>query len=142
MLREPGTADLTADVNYSTLQKAVNTLGRCSDSGREMEGLVVELDNMRVRWGLQGWVAMVPWPRTSFSTRWVLEEEWRYVDLPTFSGHAHNHPGGQVLLQRATSAQAKDLLSGYEMLTHPEKMGTRYKFMALTPSPDHIPTPF
>jgi len=48
----------------------------------------------------------------------------------------------QVLLQRATPHQARDLLSSYEMLTSPEKMGDRFKFLTVTPSPNHIPTPF
>ena len=41
MLKDPGTADLTADVNYGVLQKAVSTLGKCRGDGRrEMEVMV------------------------------------------------------------------------------------------------------
>ena len=48
----------------------------------------------------------------------------------------------QVLLQGATPTQVKDLLSGYEVLTSPDKMGHRFKFLTITPSPQHMPTPF
>lgn len=48
----------------------------------------------------------------------------------------------QALLKTASPSQAKDLLSSYEMLTSPEKMGERFKFLTITSSPTHIPTPF
>ena len=48
----------------------------------------------------------------------------------------------QVLLQKASPSQAQDLLSSYKMLTSPEEMGERFKFMAITASDKHIPTPF
>ena len=48
----------------------------------------------------------------------------------------------QALLDKASPSDTRDLLSGYEMLTSPEKMGHRYKFLTITSSPSHIPTPF
>ena len=33
MLKEPGTADLTADVNYGVLQKVVDTVGKHGRGG-------------------------------------------------------------------------------------------------------------
>lgn len=48
----------------------------------------------------------------------------------------------QALLKGASPAQARDLLTGYQMLTSPEKMGERFKFFTITTSPSHIPTPF
>lgn len=97
VLKDPGTADLTADVNYGILQKVVSTLGV----------------------GCHG-----PINQNKFLHKMGIRRRL------------------EVLLQKATQDQAKDLLSGYEMLTHPEKMGNRYKFMALSPLSQHIPTPF
>ena len=51
-------------------------------------------------------------------------------------------PPLQALLKAASPSQAKDLLSSYEMLTSPDKMGERFKFLTITSSPTHIPTPF
>lgn len=48
----------------------------------------------------------------------------------------------QALLENAGPSQAEQLLSGYEMLTSPEQMGQRFKFLTITSSPSHIPTPF
>lgn len=46
------------------------------------------------------------------------------------------------LLKEASPEEAKDLVSSYEMLTSPEKMGERFKFFAITSSPSHSPVPF
>lgn len=46
------------------------------------------------------------------------------------------------LLNKASPSETEHLLSGYEMLTSPEKMGERFKFLTITSSPSHIPTPF
>ena len=51
-------------------------------------------------------------------------------------------PTHQGLMKEATPAQAKDLVSSYEMLTSPQEMGERFKFMTITSSPNHIPVPF
>ena len=48
----------------------------------------------------------------------------------------------QVLLKSATRSQSDRLVSDYEMLTSPKKMGDRYKFMAITRHQRHSPTPF
>ena len=37
----------------------------------------------------------------------------------------------QVLMEKASVEQRKDLITGYDMLTNPRKMGERFKFMAL-----------
>ncbi len=61
-------------------------------------------------------------------------------DIPyTWTSIAH---AGQALLSKANSAQAKDLLSSYELLTSRDKMGERFKFLTITSSHTHIPTPF
>ena len=38
MLKEPGTADLTADVNYGVIQKVVSAVGKCGRGGGEGDG--------------------------------------------------------------------------------------------------------
>jgi NADH dehydrogenase [ubiquinone] 1 alpha subcomplex assembly factor 7 len=53
----------------------------------------------------------------------------------------------QVLLGTADDVQRKNLISGYDMLTNPNKMGDRFKFMALlqrTPDIDssYVPAGF
>ncbi|KAK7104723.1 protein arginine methyltransferase NDUFAF7, mitochondrial-like [Littorina saxatilis] len=50
----------------------------------------------------------------------------------------------QMLLQRAKQEDWKSLVTGYDMLTNPTKMGERFKFMALmNPSlPDYVPAGF
>lgn len=48
----------------------------------------------------------------------------------------------QALLKGASPAEAKDLVTSYQMLTSPEQMGERFKFLAITSSPAHIPVPF
>ena len=45
-------------------------------------------------------------------------------------------------MKGATPSQAKDLVSSYEMLTSPEKMGERFKFFTITSSSTHVPLPF
>ncbi len=42
----------------------------------------------------------------------------------------------------ANPSQAKDIVSSYEMLTSPEKMGHRFKFISLTAHPQLVPVPF
>lgn len=48
----------------------------------------------------------------------------------------------QVLMKGSTPSQARDLISSYETLTSPEKMGHRFKFFSISHHPDHIPVPF
>ncbi|XP_067681728.1 protein arginine methyltransferase NDUFAF7, mitochondrial-like [Haliotis asinina] len=50
----------------------------------------------------------------------------------------------QVLLQKADQEAWKDLISGYDMLTNPKKMGERFKFLALMNprQKDYIPAGF
>lgn len=48
----------------------------------------------------------------------------------------------QVLLDKADPVTARSLTTSYEWLTNPDKMGERFKFMAVTNSSQHIPTPF
>lgn len=48
----------------------------------------------------------------------------------------------EVLLKSASPEQAKGLVASYELLTSPEQMGERFKFLAITKSNNHIPTPF
>lgn len=42
----------------------------------------------------------------------------------------------------ASLSQAQDLTSSYEVLTSPKHMGERFKFLAITASPKHMPLPF
>ena len=39
---------------------------------------------------------------------------------------------------KADRSQRKDILSGVELLTHPEKMGERFKFLALLQKRDSL----
>ncbi|XP_064402936.1 protein arginine methyltransferase NDUFAF7, mitochondrial-like [Halichondria panicea] len=48
----------------------------------------------------------------------------------------------EVLMRGANPSQARDIVSSYEMLTSPEKMGHRFKFMSLTAHPQLVPVPF
>ena len=45
-------------------------------------------------------------------------------------------------MRGATPSQARDCVTSYEMLTSPEKMGHRFKFMSLTSHPQLVPVPF
>ena len=45
-------------------------------------------------------------------------------------------------MKGATSSQARDFITSYEMLTSPEKMGQRFKFMSITSHPQIVPVPF
>ncbi len=45
-------------------------------------------------------------------------------------------------MRGADPSQAKDYVSSYEMLTSPEKMGHRFKFLSLTAHPQLVPVPF
>lgn len=46
----------------------------------------------------------------------------------------------EMLIQSANANEVDNLKSGYELLTHPDKMGTRFKFLAMFPSVlrDHL----
>ena len=48
----------------------------------------------------------------------------------------------QALMKGASSSQAQDLVSSYEVLTSPKQMGQRFKFLSITSNQQHIPTPF
>lgn len=41
-------------------------------------------------------------------------------------------------MMKADRSQRKDILSGVELLTHPEKMGERFKFLALLQKRDSL----
>ena len=45
-------------------------------------------------------------------------------------------------MKGASSSQVEDLVSSYEVLTSPEKMGERFKFLTITSDPQHTPIPF
>ena len=49
-----------------------------------------------------------------------------------------------MLLEKAEREHWKTLVTGYDMLTNPQKMGERFKFLALMnpPSPKYIPAGF
>ena len=48
----------------------------------------------------------------------------------------------QILMNSVSPAEARSLVSGYEMLTSPEKMGEKFKLFSVTSSPVHVPVPF
>ncbi|CAL1541638.1 unnamed protein product [Lymnaea stagnalis] len=84
-LEEPGTADLTADVDFSYLKQFV-------DNDVKVFGPITQerfLNNMGIGFRLQ------------------------------------------VLLQKSSQDQWSSLISGYRMLTSPEQMGERFKFMSI-----------
>ncbi|XP_025104336.1 protein arginine methyltransferase NDUFAF7, mitochondrial-like isoform X2 [Pomacea canaliculata] len=96
-LLEPGSADLTADVDFSYLKgcaKEVSVFGPITQQSFLMNmGIGVRL---------------------------------------------------QMLLQKARQENWKTLLTGYDMLTNPEKMGQRFKFFAMIKptSEDYVPAGF
>ena len=87
VLSEPGTADLTADVDFLYLKQFINNEKVISHGPVTQEHF---LHNMGITTRLQ------------------------------------------VLLNKATNEQRKNLITGYDMLINPDKMGTRFKFFALT----------
>eukprot|EP00058_Branchiostoma_floridae_P024793 XP_002610283.1 hypothetical protein BRAFLDRAFT_126844 [Branchiostoma floridae] len=88
VLQEPGSADLTADVDFSYLRHM------CAGKDKALtHGPITQrefLENMAIELRLQ------------------------------------------VLQRNADESQRKDLLSGYDMLTNPDKMGDRFKFFSIT----------
>jgi len=86
VLSEPGTADLTADVDFSYLKRFVNTEQVSSFGPVTQEHF---LHSMGIATRLQ------------------------------------------MLFSNANDEQRKSLLTGYDMLTNPNKMGDRFKFLAL-----------
>ncbi|XP_066281071.1 protein arginine methyltransferase NDUFAF7, mitochondrial-like [Branchiostoma lanceolatum] len=88
VLQEPGSADLTADVDFSYLRH----MCMCKDK------------------------VVTHGPMTQ---REFLENMGIELRL-------------QVLQRNADKSQRKDLLSGYDMLTNPDKMGDRFKFFSIT----------
>lgn len=97
-LSEPGMADLTADVNFSYLQKNISS---------------------------------------QVSTFGPITQE-KFL---------HNMGIGvrlQVLLSSASTEQRKSLITGYDMLTNPAKMGERFKFFAILEklNDDYFPAGF
>ena len=56
----------------------------------------------------------------------------------------NNHFCFQMLLEKAKQEQWKSLITGYDMLTNPSKMGERFKFFALMnpSSGDYVPAGF
>ncbi|CAG5127418.1 unnamed protein product [Candidula unifasciata] len=88
-LVDPGTADLTADVDFSYLKNMVS-----DNDGVSVFGPITQarfLSNMGIGLRLQ------------------------------------------TLLQNASQDHWSDLVSGYKMLTSPEQMGERFKFMSILP---------
>ena len=89
-LVDPGTADLTADVDFSQLKKDFEAANKCITFG--------------------------PITQNQFLLNMEAEERIK------------------VLLESCQSDEQRELLkSGYEMLVHPDKMGTRFKFLAVFP---------
>lgn len=89
-LVEPGTADLTADVNFAHIKSIAE-------------------QNERV-------ITLGPVEQSEFLSR--MGGETRLTNL----------------IEKSTSSEdASSLKSGYEMLTDPTKMGSRFKFFAIFP---------
>ncbi|XP_050406511.2 protein arginine methyltransferase NDUFAF7, mitochondrial [Patella vulgata] len=87
VLVEPGTADITADVDFSYLKRMVQPVGVITHGPKEQGKF---LHNMGIGIRLQ------------------------------------------ALLQNANAGEWKDMLSGYDMLVNPKKMGERFKFLGIT----------
>ncbi|CAL4080592.1 unnamed protein product, partial [Meganyctiphanes norvegica] len=87
-LQEPGTADLTADVDFSYLRQ--QTEDHCVSFGPVSQAFF--LKNIGIELRLQN------------------------------------------LLKTSSHEQQRNLLSGYKMITSPEQMGERFKFMAIFPA--------
>lgn len=88
-LIDPGTADLTADVNFHEMKK------------------LLEEDNRLVTFG--------PVEQGTFLTKMGGKERL------------------DVLLSSCEESQKESLISGYDMITNPQKMGSRFKFLSLFP---------
>ncbi|XP_059162321.1 protein arginine methyltransferase NDUFAF7, mitochondrial-like [Physella acuta] len=94
-LDQPGTADLTADVDFSYLK-------RCINAKVNVYGPITQerfLNNMGIGYRLQS------------------------------------------LLQHTSQEHWSSLISGYKMLTSPEQMGERFKFMSIMPRMEKSYTP-
>lgn len=86
---EPGTADLTADVNFFSMKR------------------ILEADNKLIAFG--------PVEQGTFLNRMGAKERL------------------EVLLKNCDESQRDALISGYDMIVNPEKMGSRFKFLSLFP---------
>lgn len=87
-LEEPGTADLTADVDFAYLKRQVDN--HCVTFGPVTQAFF--LKNMGIELRLQN------------------------------------------LLKNSSNEQHRELISGYKMITSPDQMGERFKFMAIFPA--------
>ncbi|XP_041354570.1 protein arginine methyltransferase NDUFAF7, mitochondrial-like isoform X2 [Gigantopelta aegis] len=98
VLKDPGSADLTADVDFAYLKKVTENLVKTYGPITQQ----TFLENMGIGVRLQ------------------------------------------VLLQKASTENWKDLISGYKMLTDKDKMGERFKFLAILKQKDsnYIPAGF
>lgn len=91
VLIDPGTADLTADVDFRRMKKVAQRDDRLTVVGPVSQG--------------------------------------------DFIARLKGHERLEMLIESATDPNEVDKLkSGYEMLTHPDKMGSRFKFLAMFPS--------
>lgn len=93
---EPGSADITADVNFAHLKE------------------IFEADEKLITYG--------PVEQKDFLTK--MEAHLRLENL----------------LKKAPESEHESLKSGFEMLTNPEKMGSRFKFFSIFPHvlKDHL----
>lgn len=93
---DPGTADLTADVNFSEVKK------------------ILEADDRLITFG--------PVEQGKFLLE--MEAEARL----------------QFLLENCNETMKESLISGFDMIVNPEKMGSRFKFLSMFPSVlrDHL----
>lgn len=95
-LLNPGSADLTADVDFRQLKYSCETEGKLITFGPIEQGKFIQNMGGEVRL--------------------------------------------RVLLEKATEEEAKDLKSGYELLTSGQKMGSRFKLLSFFPAvvKDHL----
>ncbi|KAL5008291.1 hypothetical protein ScPMuIL_013872 [Solemya velum] len=100
VLSEPGSADLTADVDFSYLDCIARNSNRVSTFGPITQNVFLHYMGIQLRM--------------------------------------------KVLFQKAEEKARKDLISSYDMLTNPEKMGDRFKFFAImqTKQPNYKPAGF
>lgn len=110
-LKSPGTADLTADVDFRHIKD------------------VAERHNQTVCYG--------PVEQGTFLNRMEGELRLEVLKFPNSNKYFFSHKiffFFQNLIKAALPDNRADIKSAYEMLTHPEQMGSRFKFFSLFPA--------
>lgn len=126
LLEQPGSADLSAHVDFAALRQAVEELGRDAEAGEE-PGRDAEAGNA------------TPKQAAEAASSRVATRCFGPLTQATFLQRLGVEHRVQRLLDVATQAQAKDLVQGYARLVGrwegarfwPSEMGKNYKVMCL-----------